>query len=133
MSNRLKLFVFAVPLALAVAVAPALAGKGGNGGGNSAPSSGSSSIAIATIHGGLVASSTLTQARKLGDTLTFATTVASLAGNAYPMVVLSCYQDVNHDGTVDTSITGPDIVFSDLDQPSAQFTLGGWSPWTLNG
>jgi hypothetical protein len=50
------------------------------------------------------------------------------------MVALSCYQDVNGDGTVDTALLGPEIVFSQLDKPSATFTLGGYSSiWTQRG
>jgi hypothetical protein len=50
------------------------------------------------------------------------------------MVALTCYQDVNGDGVVDTSVSGPDIVFAQLDKPSATFTLGGYmSIWTLRG
>ena len=50
------------------------------------------------------------------------------------MIALSCYQDVNRDGTVDTNLLGPDVVFTWLDKPSATFTLGGYSSiWTLRG
>jgi hypothetical protein len=71
---------------------------------------------------------------KLGDTLTFATTAGSLAGWEYPMVVTSCYQDVNGDGVVDTNMLGPDIVYSWVDKPSATFLLGAYSSiWTLRG
>jgi hypothetical protein len=50
------------------------------------------------------------------------------------MVALSCYQDVNGDGTVDTNLRGPDIVFGRLDKPSMTFTLGGYSSiWTQRG
>ena len=55
---------------------------------------------------------------KLGDKLKFATTVGSLAGWEYPMVDVQCYQDVNGDGTVDTNLLGPDIVFTWLDKPA---------------
>lgn len=127
MTKKIPMLMFAV-LALAVTIGTASAGKGGN-----SSSTSGSSIAIASINGGLTSSSTLTQTPKLGDTLTFATSIERLAGNEYPMVSLTCYQDVNHDGTVDTSITGPDIVFGDLGQPDATFGLGGWSPWTQNG
>jgi hypothetical protein len=125
MTKKILMLVVAV-LALVVTIGSASAGKGGN----SAPSSGSS-IAIASINGGLLSASSGSQTAKLGDTLAFATTVERLAGNEYPMVALTCYQDVNHDGTVNTSITGPDIVFGLLDQPGATFQLGGWSPWTV--
>lgn len=70
----------------------------------------------------------------LGDTVTFTTTVPKLAGWEYPMVAVSCYQDVNADGVVDTNLLGPDVVFTWLDQPQAGFTLGGYmSIWTLRG
>jgi len=111
-------YLLVVTAGLTIAVAPALAGKGGNGGGGSGGSgTTSSSISLATVNGTSAAS---TQP-KLGDTLTFATTVGSLSGWQYPMVAVTCYQ-------------GSELVFSDLDQPSASFTLGGYSSlWTLNG
>jgi hypothetical protein len=106
--------------------APALGAKPTSGGG--------SSIAIATVDGSGMAALAPAPAPKLGNTLTFATRVESLAGWEYPMVALSCYQDVNGDGTVDTNLLGPDIVFSQLDKPSATFTLGGYSSiWTQRG
>jgi hypothetical protein len=127
MTKKILMLVSAV-LALVVTIGSASAGKGGN----SAPSSGSgSSIAIASINGGVVSAASGSQTAKLGDALAFATSVERLAGNEYPLVSLTCYQDVNHDGTVNTSITGPDIVFGDLDKPDATFELGGWSPWTV--
>ena len=50
------------------------------------------------------------------------------------MVVVSCYQDVNGDGTVDTNMLGPDIVYSWVDKPSATFLLGAYaSIWTQRG
>src|SRR5205823_1951147 len=96
------------------------------------PASGSrSSIAIASVAGSAM---TATTKPKLGDAETFSTTVEPLSGWEYPMIVLSCYQDVNGDGTIDTNLLGPDIVFSLLDKPSATFTLGGYaSIWTLRG
>lgn len=126
-----KPFVFLFALALAVAVTPAFAGKGGNGNGNggSAPSASSSSdpsISIASVNGGVLAASTQSPAVKYGDKLTFNTNDGgALSGNQYPAVGVSCYQDVNHDGTIDTSVTGPDIVYSWLDHPDATFPLGG--------
>lgn len=122
--NALFLGIFA--LVLALAVAPALAGKGG---GNSTTTS---SISIASINGTLNAASTQSPTTKLGDVLKFATTVEPLAGWEYPMVDVWCFQDVNGDGVVDTSLLGPDIVFTSLDKPDATFTLGGYSSiWTL--
>jgi hypothetical protein len=114
---------------LITGVTPAVAGKGGNGAGSLPPS-----ITIATVGGTSVAAATVKPTPKLGDSLTFATTVPALAGWEYPMVVVSCYQDVNGDGTVDTNMFGPDIVYSWLDKPSATFTLGGYSSiWTERG
>jgi len=114
-------------LALAVA-APAIAGKGGNGGGST------SSIAIASINGTTLNARAAPATPKLGDVLTFATTVEKLAGWEYPMVVVSCYQDVNGDGRVDTNMLGPDIVYSWVDGPNAEFLLGAYdSIWKQRG
>jgi hypothetical protein len=130
MTKKILMLVSAV-LALVVTIGSASAGKGGN----SAPNSGSgSSIAIASINGGLLSASTGSQTPKLGSTLTFATTVEKLAGWEWPMVALSCFQDVNGDGTVDTSLTGPDIVYVSLLSPDSAFTLGGGSStWLQRG
>ena len=108
---------------------PALAGKGGSGG-----SSTTSKISIATVDGTSMAAATVKPAPKLGDTVTFATAVEPLAGWEYPMVVVSCYQDVNGDGYTDTNMLGPDIVYSWVDKPTATFTMGAYSSiWTLRG
>lgn len=113
--------------ALGAVAAPALAGKGG-------PAASSSSISIAAVDGTTLTAASALPAPKLGDSVTFATSVEPLAGWEYPMVSLSCYQDVNGDGVVDTSIMGPDIVFVQLDRPSTNFLLGGYmSIWTLRG
>jgi hypothetical protein len=57
--------------------------------------------------------------------------VEKLAGWEYPMVALTCYQDVNGDGRVDTNMFGPDIVFAMLDRPDAAFRLyGGFRSWS---
>ena len=86
-----------------------------------------SSVALATVNG--VPAGGVVPA--LGDSLTFAVSVEKLAGWEYPMVDLQCYQDVNGDGTIDTSLLGPDVVFTWLDRPDAVFTLGGYSSiWT---
>jgi hypothetical protein len=127
MSHR-TVMIGVIAAALLAVSAPALAGKGGPSG-----SSSTSSIAFASIDG-LAAAPTLAPTPKLGDTVTFATVASGLAGWEYPMVAVSCYQDVNGDGTVDTSLTGPDVVFTGLDKPSAGFTLGGYaSIWTNRG
>jgi hypothetical protein len=83
-----------------------------------------SSIRLASVDG---AAAPISPTTKLGDSLAFATTVQSLPGWQYPMVAVSCYQDVNRDGVVDTSITGPDVVYMQLDKPSSTFMLGGYS------
>ncbi|HET7449701.1 MAG TPA: hypothetical protein VFJ78_03835 [Gaiellaceae bacterium] len=126
--RRIAGVVVGVAVIAALTAYPALAGKGGG-----ASTTTTSSISIASVDGTLAAASTK-PAPKLGDTVTFNTTVASLAGWEYPMIAVSCYQDVNGDGTVDTNILGPDVVFTWLDKPSATFTMGGYmSLWTLRG
>jgi hypothetical protein len=105
---------------------PALAGKANSGG-----SSTTSKISIATVDGTSMAAATVKPAPKLGDTVTFATAVEPLAGWEYPMVAMSCYQDVNGDGRVDTNMLGPDLAYLQLEKPSATFTLGGYpAAWT---
>ena len=117
-----------VAAGLAVTVAPAFAGKGAGS------ATGTSRISIATVDGASLAAASVKPTPKLGDALTFATTVEPLAGWEYPMVSLSCFQDVNGDGVVNTSVTGPDLVFAQLDKPSATYTLGGYSSiWTQRG
>lgn len=114
--------------AVAGITTPALAGKGSGGGSTTA-----STISVATVNGTSMAAN-VKPAPKLGDAVTFATTVQPLAGWEYPAVVVSCYQDVNGDGSVDTNMLGPDIVYSWVDKPSATFTMGGYSSiWTLRG
>jgi hypothetical protein len=129
-------------ICIAVAAAPALAGKSGGGGGSGGSGGGggtpspppSSSIAIATVDGGVMSATTQSPSTKLGDALTFATTAAGLAGWEYPMVAVSCFQDVNGDGAIDTNLVGPDLVYTELDHPDATFTLGGYSSiWTQRG
>ena len=116
-----------VTVLVTMAAAPAFAAKGGS-------TTTTSSIALATVSGATAAPNVQTASPKLGDALTFRTSVEPLAGWEYPMVALSCYQDVNGDGTVDTNLLGPDIVFSWLDKPEADYTLGGYSSiWTLRG
>jgi ABC-type glycerol-3-phosphate transport system substrate-binding protein len=122
----LRITIAAITILLAVSAAPAFAGKGGG--------TSTSSIAIASVSGGTSAATAQSSTARLGDTLTFRTTVEPLAGWEYPMVAVSCYQDVNGDGTVQTDLLGPDVVFTWLDKPSAGFTLGGYSSiWTLRG
>jgi hypothetical protein len=93
--------------------------------------SSSGSISIATVNGATYNSSVIP---KLGDTMTLNTVAGSMAGWEYPMTVVSCYQDVNGDGNIDTSIVGPDVVFTDLEKPGTAVTLGGYSSiWTDRG
>jgi hypothetical protein len=123
----LRNWLAVVTVVLALGAAPALAGKGGN-------TASTSSIAIATVDGTTMAAAAQSPTPALGDVLTFRTSVEQLAGWEYPMVALSCYQDVNSDGKVDTNLLGPDVVFTWLDKPGATFTLGGYSSiWTLRG
>jgi hypothetical protein len=120
----LRISIAALTVVLAVGAGPALAGK---------RSASPSSISIATVSGS-ASTAAAGPAARLGDTLTFKTTVQPLAGWEYPMVAVSCYQDVNGDGFVDTRLVGPDVVFTWLDHPNASFTLGGYSSiWTLRG
>lgn len=112
-----------VILVAAAFALPAFAGNGNR--------SATSSISFASIDG---AAAPLSPTTKLGDSVKFATTVQSLPGWQYPMVAVSCYQDVNGDGKLDTSITGPDVVYTQLDKPSSTFMLGGYSSaWTDRG
>ena len=129
MKRQIALTFALVAGGLTLAVAPALAGKGGGSGSSTPPPS----IAIGTING-TSAASTKDPAPKLGDNLTFATVVGSIAGWEYPMVAVSCYQDVNGDGVIDTNLLGPDVVYTGLDKPDAQFLLGAYSSiWTQRG
>jgi hypothetical protein len=92
-----------------------------------------SHIEIAMINGVQMSASTQ-PTPALGDTLTFASTVGSLAGWEYPMVAVSCYQDVNGDGVIDTNLLGPDVVYTWLDKPDSQFLLGAYSSiWMQRG
>jgi hypothetical protein len=114
--------VVAVVVAAAFAV-PAFAGN--------KPGGGTSSIKFASIDG---AAAPVSPTTKLGDSVTFATTVQPLAGWQYPMVAVSCYQDVDGNGVINTSMSGPDLVYTQLQKPSASFMLGGYSSlWKDNG
>lgn len=71
---------------------------------------------------------------RLAGRVGFTTSAVGLSGWEYPMVAVSCYQDVNGDGAVDTHLLGPDIVFTWLDHPDAEIVLGAYSSiWTLRG
>jgi hypothetical protein len=119
---------------LAVAVPAALAGKGGNG--DSGTTSSTPSISIATLNGAAMSASTLSPTPAYQNTVTWATTTGPLAGWETPEVVVSCYQDVNRDGVIDTTLGGPDTVYSWIDSPSAVFSFSGQgqtSTWSLRG
>jgi hypothetical protein len=113
-----KMIVFVALLAaLGVLTAPAIAG------GKGPKSAGTSSIKLEPY-----------SELSLGGDVGFSTTAVGLAGWEYPMVAVSCYQDVNGDGTVDTNLLGPDVVYTWLDHPDAEFLLGAYSSiWTLRG
>jgi hypothetical protein len=120
-------------VSLAVTVPPAFASKGGNGGGGNLSSP---NIAIATLNGTAMNASTTSLAPAYQDTVTWTTTTGSLAGWESPRVVLSCYQDVNGDGVVDTTMGSRDIVYSWVDSPGAAFSFSGQgqtSIWSLRG
>jgi hypothetical protein len=129
MLRRTVFFLLGV-VALTAAATPALAGTGPSKGGSTTASS---SISIASVDG-LAMNTALSPAPKLGASVTFRTAASGLAGWEYPMVAMSCYQDVNGDGKIDTNLLGPDIVYSELSKPDATFTVGGYSSiWTLRG
>jgi hypothetical protein len=91
---------------------------------------------MATINGASLSGSKLAPAPAYLDTVTWATVAGSVAGWETPEVVLSCFQDVNGDGVVDTSLTGPDIVYSWVASPSSVFSFSGQgqtSTWSLRG
>ena len=108
-----------------VAAAPALAAK------PTAPTA--PKIVISTINGVPTGNTLQAVTPRYGDTLRFATTIPKLSGNEWPMVSLTCYQDVNGDGKVDTNLFGPDIVFGILDKPTNSFQLAGSSLWSQRG
>jgi hypothetical protein len=111
---RMKKWSWLVAPAIVIALAamPAHAAK---------RSGGSSSISIATIDGSAQAAATTSTKPALGDTLTFATNAAGLAGWEYPMVEVGCYQ------------SGA-LVYMELGKPTAEFLLGGaWSVWETKG
>jgi hypothetical protein len=108
---RKTLAVLAAVGVIAVLAAPSMAAKPPKGGGSAIRSS----ISLDS-NGSLAATGP-----HLGATVRFATTVGALAGSEYPMVALMCYQDNA-------------LVFADLDQPAADFLLGGTSSaWVANG
>jgi hypothetical protein len=100
----------------------------GHGSVGGSQKSGDPSISIATVDGVAMAATTRPEPPH-GSFLTFNTAAGSLAGWEYPMVEVSCYQDVDGNGTVDTNLFGPDLVFDSLNTPSSTFELAG-GHWT---
>ena len=83
-------------------------------------------LVLAAVASAAAPSITLTDlSPTFGQATSFTTEIPKLKGNQYPMVDLACYQDVNGDNTVDTSLQGPDIVYSWLDRPDAIFSYSG--------
>jgi hypothetical protein len=86
------------------------AARGGNGGGHAgggnAGAAPMSTISLNQTFAGL----------KLGDPVTFTTTVESLNGGEYPLVYLEC-----------TSVLDGAVLYGQLDYPDATFVLGGGS------
>src|SRR6476620_8892644 len=78
-------WLIAPMIVVTLAAAPAIAG--GKGPGEPSGSS-TSSIAIASVDSTRVGAATTSPTPALGDTVTFATTVASLAGWEYPMIAV---------------------------------------------
>ncbi len=70
----------------------------------------------------------------LGGEVTFDWSIdGHLHGNEDPMIYVGCYQDVNGDNVIDTSLgVNPDIVYGQLDYPDTVFVLGGGSSDWLN-
>src|SRR5512133_3009916 len=108
--------------ALATIAVFAAASTAGYAGKASKPNSGTSSIALASVMSGDGTTKLAAGVKPaLGNRVTFATTVGSIAGWEYPMVDLECRQN----GV---------IVFSQLDKPDATFLLGGGSSvWLTTG
>jgi hypothetical protein len=107
--------------------------KGGGGGGSQPVSGTTSNIELASVNGAPTGASLAAVTVNYGDTLRFSTSVEKLAGWEWPMVALTCYQDVNGDGKVDTNLMGPDLVFGLLDHPDSAFALAGSSLWSRRG
>src|SRR5262249_8679893 len=82
------------------------------------------SITFATVNG-VAAASTSQPSPPHGSTVTFNTSAGSLAGWEWPMVVLSCYQDVNGDGTGGMNLLGPDLGYETRASPGATFGAAG--------
>lgn len=129
MKHLRTLAVISGVAALAVTASPALAARGGG-------STTVSNIWVSSVDGwstGARAADAPAPTLAYGSTVGFGTTVEPIAGWEYAMILVSCYQDVDGDGTIDTTLWGPDVVLSSLQRPTAEFTLGGNSIWSLRG
>lgn len=110
------------------ASSPTTSSNGKKGGANN--STADPSISIATVNG-VAAASILSPSPRHGDVVTFASDAGSLAGWEHAMVVVSCYQDLNGNASIDTTLTGPEKVWAQLDMPDTAFAVGGGSSsWT---
>jgi len=94
------------------------AARGGNGNGNGGGAGGGALPAGSTI------SLDQTYALRLGDSVTFSTTVEDLNGGEYPLVYLEC-----------RSVLDGSVLYGQLDHPDATFVLGGGSSqwWLVRG
>lgn len=71
-----------------------------------------------------------------GDTVYFSSTFPRLKGNITPRISIWCFQDVNGDGTVNTTdLSGADLVWGDANAYYSPYKLGGdgWSKWIERG
>src|SRR6478609_8766888 len=102
-----RLVITAVAASLAVAAladGTAFAARGGN----TSTTTTSSHIWISTVDGAdMVAPLSSSPVLELGDGVRFGTTIEPLTGREYATIAVSCYQDVNGDGRVDTNLLGP--------------------------
>jgi hypothetical protein len=121
----------AVIMTLAIGILTTGSAHAGNGHGKGNKDAGDSYIALSSGDGTTAA---VTAEPSLGSDVSFDSYAAGLAGWEDAMVALSCYQDVNGDGVIDTNLLGPDVVYTWLDTPDASFQLGAYSSiWTLRG
>lgn len=61
----------------------------------------------------------------LVGTVGFAAPAQPLAGCEYPMDTVSCYQDLNSDGSDEWPNDGGDLVYAEMRKPDQELALGG--------
>lgn len=116
--KRLVALAAGAALSVGVVAGTADAAKGGGGG---TPTSPSSSITLVTQRADLVTASA-DQGLRIGDTVSYATTIEQLSGPEWPMVSTMCRDAAGN------------VLWAELAQPDATFTLGGAiSPWYESG